>query len=75
MKSKLKSLGIKKQERLLDTLRDVIRSAQMKDANFGKHTELVKDETRLYRESWLIAPLERVIRIVEENSRDGGRND
>lgn len=67
MKSKLRSLGIKKQERLLSVLRAALDSAHMEDAHFGSHTKLIKDETRLYRQSWLIAPLETAIKIIESN--------
>lgn len=69
MKSKLRSLGIKKQERLLDTLRDVLRNAQMEDADFGKHTKLIKEETRLHHQAWIISPLERAVSIIEDNGR------
>lgn len=69
-KSKLRSLGIKKQEPLLALLRGVADTATMTDSYFGEHTALIKDQTDLWRRTWIIGPLERAIKIIESNGAD-----
>lgn len=52
---------------LLIILRNVLRAAKMEDASFGMigsdndPTEFIKERTRVYRQSWIVAPLEELI--------------
>lgn len=58
-----------KRTRLLYLLEDARKAAEMALAsfgNFGDKTEEVKELTRLYRDSWLIAPLDEAIEIVRK---------
>jgi hypothetical protein len=74
-----KPLGIGAQRALLVTLRQVVADAKMDRAGFNylasegpfptteaEVTEFIKQRTRPYRESWIIAPLEEAIREIEE---------
>lgn len=74
-----KPLGIYAQRALLTTLRQVVTDAKMERASFSQLaskgpfpttesevTEFIKQRTRLYRESWIIGPLEEAIKDIEE---------
>lgn len=67
-----KPLGRRQAYDVLRLLREARESATMKNASFGgfgkegeKKTKEIKEETRLYRQSWIISPLDRVINQLE----------
>lgn len=53
------------EEYLLHELKEAIRGAKMENAKFdndGKDvSNFIRERTRLYRNSWIIAPLERIL--------------
>lgn len=78
--TKVKPLGIYAQRALLATLRQVVTDAKMGNASFSQLTskgpfptteaevtEFIKQRTRLYRESWIIGPLEELISELEDH--------
>lgn len=72
-KKNWKPLGRKDADDLRVILQDALRSARMEDANFDdvggvkKETEYIKEKTRLYRQSWIISPIERVLdRLIKQ---------
>lgn len=63
-------------------VKEMLRIAKMENAGFGfpedivtfhgREThidEFIKEQTRLYRETWLIAPLERLLNELEAKSK------
>lgn len=68
----MKFFGIKRRERVLSKLREALRAAQMNDANFdgisnsSRETQFIRERTRLYRESWIIEPLQQAIAELEK---------
>lgn len=57
-------------EALLEELREMLSIAKMERASFGwgdekDPTEMIKETTRLYRESYLIYPLSELIKRYE----------
>lgn len=66
-----KPLGRKEADKLVLQLKQALRSAKMESANFEgmssgidpkeNKTEFIKEETRLYRQSWIVHPLEKVL--------------
>lgn len=62
-----KSMPKGEREMLLSELEELRRVATMESANFGSDetTESIKRQTDLWRNSWLIAPLERLIKRYE----------
>ena len=58
-------MGKKEQKlyKIIADLKDVRRSAIMTSANFSDE---LKEETKLYRQTWLIEPLDSVIENLEE---------
>jgi hypothetical protein len=69
MARKKVSIGRKKASKLLEELREVRKTATMESASFGFDKALdaiIKEKTRLWRETWIIAPLDRAIRLLEE---------
>ena len=68
-----------KMERIISHLKEVLRSSKMESADFtgisfGESelpkktqdvTDFIKKTTRLYRMSWIIDPLERIIEEIE----------
>lgn len=64
------NLGKKRLNRLIDKLKELRRISTMETANFDifnpQTTIFIKETTRLYRESWLIEPLDRLIEEFEK---------
>ena len=70
-KRRWKTLGRKDAHELVWQLKSVLRSVKMENANFDgmssgidaleNKTEFIKQETRIYRKSWQIEPLEKII--------------
>ncbi len=62
-----KSMPKKEREMLLSELKELRRVATMETANFGSQgsTENIKRQTKVWRGSWLIAPLDRLIERYE----------
>ena len=57
-------------EALLSELRELHRTATMENADFGRGnkenpTGFIKERTQLWRKSWLISPLEKLIERYE----------
>ena len=55
---------------LLSELRELHRTATMESANFDgsnreHRTEFIREKTQLWRETWLISPLEKLIERYE----------
>lgn len=70
-----KTLGRREAKKMFYSLCDVRRTATMEGANFDIRrpgvTKEIKDITKLWRRSWIIAPLDRIIeRIAETYSFD-----
>jgi hypothetical protein len=60
--------------KILKLLKDARHSATLEEAsfgNFGDKTEEVRELVRLYHETWIIGPLERVIKWAESKGDDG----
>lgn len=82
-RSKLRPLGVKAQEKLLWTLRDVIEHAQLEHADFGDFwvtnnvlplpkndkevTPFIKQRVKTHHQSWIIRPLTNAIKAIEAN--------
>ena len=73
-----KGFPVREREALLSELRELLRIARMESANFDNHplgreiafdpqkpTEYVREITRLWRNSWLVHPLEKLIARYE----------
>lgn len=64
------NLGKRRLNRLLKELKELRRISTMESANFDIYnpetTEFIKEKTKLYRESYLISPLDRLIEEFEE---------
>jgi hypothetical protein len=63
----MKSLTRKRLAPIVRQLQEIRRTSTMKDALFGcpgdnDLTTLIKSETELWRESWLIDPLDHIIK-------------
>lgn len=67
---------------ILEILNRVLVDTRMERAGFsqlhtkgpfpateGEVTEFIKERTRIYRESWIISPLERAIRLIEADGQ------
>lgn len=65
-----------KKQQVLAQLREALAGAEMERANFdafmdtvtleqGQVTGFIRERTRLYRDSWIIAPLKRAIAEIE----------
>lgn len=78
-RSKLAPLGIRKQEEILRLLNAALESARLTRADFGQInssgsfptqerqvTKFIRERTRLYRESWIVSPLEEAIALINE---------
>lgn len=66
-----KTLGRKDAERLYYVLKEVRRTSTMEGASFdgihgGNKTKEIKEATELWRQSWIISPLSRVIAELKE---------
>ena len=62
-----------KVERIVDRLKEVLEASTMERADFDgcgdkekTKTSFIKERTRLYRQSWLIQPLEKAISDLQE---------
>jgi len=65
-------------EKVIREIKEALRSSRMETANFSdmnqkltilkqkEVTEFIKNRTRLYRDAWITAPLERALKILEE---------
>ena len=53
-----------KKQKILKMLREIRECATMESADFSKS---IKEQTELWRESWIISPLDEVIKMLEEN--------
>lgn len=62
-------------EKIVRELEEALRCANMERANFdpvgsnadvvikkGEHTKWIKEQTRLYRQSWIVGPIERILK-------------
>jgi len=72
-----KSFPKREREALLSELRRLLSVAEMKHTDFGRigspeenPTEFIRERTRLWRESWLIDPLEYLIKRYEKEQDD-----
>ena len=67
---KYRRLGKLKAEKILQRLRSVRDTATMHDASFGFAdlvlTEMIKKETRRWRNTWIISPLNEIIEELNE---------
>ncbi|KKN75827.1 hypothetical protein LCGC14_0377030 [marine sediment metagenome] len=67
-----KPIGIKQAERIYDGLREIRQTATMKSMNLDSGTpgnpitKLVRKKTQLWRESWLVEPLDNIITQIRE---------
>lgn len=77
-RSPLKPLGVRAQEELLRLFDSARRAAKLDTADFGKIgstgpfptqerqvTKFIRERTRLYRESWIITPLQQAIELIQ----------
>lgn len=70
MKKKYRRLGKLKAEKILQRLRSVRDTATMETAAFGFNdsvlTEMIRKETRIWRNSWIISPLTEIMEELNE---------
>ena len=59
---------------MLRVLKEVRRHLTMETFNCGKDTELVKEETRLWRDTWILPPLDEVIKHLEDEKKNKIQN-
>lgn len=62
------AMGKKEARRLLSVAKEARRAALMERASFGPNTEDIKVITDLYRRSWIVNPLDRIISALEQHS-------
>lgn len=55
-----------KLKNLIAKLEDVRKRSTMETADLGKNHELIKEETRLWRATWITIPLDEVIEELKE---------
>lgn len=70
MKNPFKPLGKKEAESLYWLIRNAAKSATFENASFGMdkvETQKVKDLTKIYRQTWIIDPLQKAIMKLKEN--------
>lgn len=48
-------------KKVIKRLEDIKKRSTMETADLGKNHELIKEETRLWRATWITAPLDEVI--------------
>ena len=58
-----KSMPRKEAEQLIAILKEIKKSSEMSDASFS---DAIKDETDLYRRTWISNPIELIIKRYEE---------
>lgn len=65
-----KPLGRKRAREIMRRLKEIRRTATMSTASFGFNdkelTSLIREETRIWRNSWIIYPLDAIIAEFEE---------
>lgn len=49
---------------IIAVLEDVRKCATMDDANFGEDTQMVKDKTKRWRETWIISGLDQALELL-----------
>lgn len=64
-------------EALLQTLKEMLSDAKMEDASFGwkdenDPTEMIKETTKLYRDTYLVDPIEFLIARYESALKGAG---
>jgi hypothetical protein len=69
-------LKVRQRQKVVTLLEEALGSARMERAGFVKpggyitddeYTKEVVATTRLYRESWIIGPLEEALKLIKEN--------
>lgn len=76
----MKYLGKKRARVIISRLKDVIRDASMDGSQFSlsggmgnqKDTEVIRKATHLWRTSWILSPLNDVLRDLENLYSKGG---
>ena len=60
-------IGVKESERIYQALRTIRKDATMDTMNLDPHdldkpvTKLVREKTQIWRESWLLCPLDKIL--------------
>ena len=61
-------MGKKEARDLAALAREALKASRMERADFGEGTEDIKEATRLYRDSWITCPLQKIVTALEAHS-------
>jgi hypothetical protein len=50
---------------IIAILKDVRKCATMVDANFGEDTDMIRDKTKLWRNTWIISGIDEALKLLE----------
>lgn len=63
---KVPTMPKKEMEDLLVELRELLKVVKMEQTDFGENTDFIREKTFIWRKSWLIIPLEGLIKRYKD---------